>query len=118
MFGLNGIIIPFSMQSIIPGFMTNLEIFEFGASLKNGLLTSNPENLIYLISICIFVVFAMPNIYEYFESHHQTKEKIFTRSLIRARWNFNLISVLIISIFAVFGIMFIQGESEFLYFQF
>ena len=118
MLGLNGIIIPFSMQSIIPTFMINLEIFEFGSSLKNGLLTSNPENLLYLISICTFVVFVMPNIYEYFESHHQTKEQIFTRSLIRARWNFNLISVLIISIFAVFGIMFIQGESEFLYFQF
>jgi hypothetical protein len=60
----------------------------------------------------------MPNIYEYFESHHQTKEKIFTRSLIRIRWNLNLISVFIISIFAVFAIMYIQGESEFLYFQF
>ncbi|MDB0028802.1 MBOAT family protein [bacterium] len=118
MFGLNGIIVPISLESMIPTFIANLEILQFGSALKNGLLTNHPENLIYLISLCIFVVFGMPNIYEYFESHHQTKEKIFTRSLIRIRWNLNLISVFIISIFAVFAIMYVQGESEFLYFQF
>ncbi len=118
MIGFYGITLPESFRAFIPSFLSENNFIQYGSALQNGLLTSNPENLIYILFACSFIIFYMPNIFEYFRFHHSTKEKMHHESFIKIYWGHNIYSALVISFLAAVAIMYLQGESEFLYYQF
>ena len=118
MIGFYGITLPNSLQSFMPSFLSESGFIQYGNAAGNGLLTSNPENLIYMLGISGFIIFCMPNIFEYFRLHHQVKEDVPYESLVKISWGYNVPSALGIAILATIAIMYLQGESEFLYYQF
>jgi alginate O-acetyltransferase complex protein AlgI len=118
MLGVNGIILPMGFKGIMPNFLLESNFFQFGSALKNSLLTSHPENLIYMLGFASFIIFCMPNIFEYFKFHHEVKEDISHGSIVKIYWGYNFLSTAIISLLALLAIMYMQGESEFLYYQF
>lgn len=122
MFGLNGISIPASLASSIGTIKPWLESlgFLFGGTFMNGL--ANWQTGILWITATAFIALALPNTQQIMHRYHPALET-YKGEIIKIEqpwleWRMTSIRAAMLALILFFSITMLQGESEFLYFQF
>jgi alginate O-acetyltransferase complex protein AlgI len=123
MFGFNGVSLPVWAEIKLGDFSESLKLIgiNYNGMFYNDVFGNSKEGMLILFAMLLIVWFA-PNTYELLKNEKPAMgvENYLSQkqSRIIAVWVPNIVYVLIISIVLVVAIMFIQQESEFLYFQF
>lgn len=120
MFGFSGISLPMSFEAKLSvlGEIPEMIGIVYNGMFYNGVLTANPDNIIILLFIMLIIVWFSPNVTEWFRFE---KPALRIDGLLKKGglyWRRNTGFALITIFIASTALMFIQRESEFLYFQF
>lgn len=123
MFGFNGIALPIQAESALTSFSEPLKLLgvNYDGMFNNGVFGNSKDGVLMLAGMLVIVWFA-PNSLEWLNKHQpalKIQDYIKESYLIqKVSWHPNIAYALVVSIVLVVSIMFIQQESEFLYFQF
>jgi hypothetical protein len=118
MFGYNGISLPGSAEAILGNF-GNTFGFTYSGMFHNDVF-GNPFSGILLLFFMLLVVWFAPNTLDWLKREKPALGLDVFSTPIKSylEWKPNIINTIFIVILSVIAIMFIQQESEFLYFQF
>jgi hypothetical protein len=118
MIGYNGISLPGRAEAILGGFGNTLG-FTYSGMFHNDVF-GNPVSGILLLFFMLLVVWFAPNTLDWLKREKPALglDVFSTPKKSYLEWKPNVINTIFIVIIAVIAIMFIQQESEFLYFQF
>ena len=122
MFGLNGIPLPMFLIAKIGDIRPWLEPtgITFGRVFANGL--ANWQSGIYWIFLTGFIAFIIPNTQQMMHRYHPALEKneknIYQPKWSLYEWRLSIPKALLLGFILFLTISMMQGESEFLYFQF
>lgn len=121
MFGLNKISLQPAMIKIIGPIVDawNINFIDFHGMFFNGVFGDVRTGMSLLV-LMMFVVWKLPNTVDIFKYENPALgiERLISGKDSVIRWKPNILSAISISVFTLIAIMFVQGESEFLYFQF
>lgn len=124
MFGFNGISLPIGIEEklgSLSGILQQIGV-QYNGIFHNNLFNNSPKYGILMLFVLWLIVWFSPNIYEWLgneESAIGVKDYLPKKqSKLRATWSHSIVYAFIVSMIIVVAIMFIQQESEFLYFQF
>jgi len=120
MFGFYGISIPVSFEEKfeVLGEMPKIVGIVYNGMFYNGLLTESPGNAILLILVSLILVWFTPNVIEWFRLDSPALKIGGLLKKGGMHWKQNTVFTIVIILVSSAALMFIQRESEFLYFQF
>ena len=118
MFGYNGISLPGKAESILGGFGKTFGFTYYG--MFHNDVFGNPISGILLLCFMLLVVWFAPNTLDWLKREKPALGLDVFSTPIKTylQWKPSIINTLFVVIIFVIAIMFIQQESEFLYFQF
>ncbi|MBT7558739.1 MBOAT family protein [Candidatus Woesearchaeota archaeon] len=110
----------FESKMAVLGDIPNILGVRYDGFFYNGILTSNPENLILFLAFLFFIVWFSPNVIELFRLNNPALgvDVLLKNAKNRILWNINIYFLIATVILSVVSIMFVQQESEFIYFNF
>ena len=122
MFGFNGISLPSWAESNWGSLVETLKLLGVNVNFglfHNGFFSPAKDGLLLLLSMLLIVWFS-PNTLEWlrYEKPALGLDILLKKRNINLAWKPNIVFSIVITAIAVIAIMFIQQESEFLYFQF
>ena len=121
MFGYNGISLPRWVHTKYSGLgeMLTYAGFTFNGMFSNGVFGQS-GNGVTLIFLMMLIVWFLPNTLDWMRNKKPALglKMFLSKQKLNLVWKPNILYALIITVMLVFGIIFIQQKSEFLYFQF
>ena len=123
MSGLNGISLPISLENLFANFSISFQynFIKFDGMFHNALYGSNFFAIYWIFSLLIISIF-FPNVQQLLRSHNPAfetyKGEVFKPAFIWPEWKQTKSWVLFISIIFTISVISLNGDSEFLYFQF
>ena len=124
MFGFRGFSLPMGLKPLFDrmGELPEILGVSFQGAFYNGLLTSNPLNAVLVIFLAFLLAMFTPNVVQWLRSEKPALGlKEFTNDKGMSNlfsWKMNSFFLVITAFLAIISIMFLQKESEFLYYQF
>ena len=124
MFGFRGFSLPMALKPLFDrvGELPEILGVNFQGAFYNGLLSSNPLNAVLIIFLAFLLALFTPNVAQWLRSE---KPALGLEGFANDKgnsntfsWKMNSFFLVITALIAVISIMFLQKESEFLYFQF
>ena len=124
MFGFRGFSLPMALKPLFDrvGELHEILGVNFQGAFYTGLLSSNPLNAVLIIFLAFLLALFTPNVAQWLRSE---KPALGLEGFANDKgnsntfsWKMNSFFLVITALIAVISIMFLQKESEFLYFQF
>lgn len=122
MFGYNGISLPILAEEKLGGLGELLKLIgiNYNGMFSNRVFGNSNKEAILLLFAALLIVWFSPNTYEWLKNEKPAigVDNYLTQKKSKIAWKPNISYVLIVPVIIVIAVMFIQQESEFLYFQF
>ncbi|BHH82669.1 hypothetical protein LA52FAK_09580 [Desulforhopalus sp. 52FAK] len=121
MFGSNGISLPVAAEALMGSFAETMKMigFTFEGALRTNVFGDVISGLV-LLFVLLITVWALPNTLDLLRNENPALgvDSLLTKEKSLILWKPNKVFSLILIFISVVSILFLQEESEFLYFQF